>query len=224
MYWQEENSAILPIVPDDIVDIVFSISCKVLPVDHAYSLSQAILLVLPWFVEEQGAGLHTIHVAESGNGWFRPNESGALLHPSRRTKFKLRVPKHRVEDAKKLVGEKLDIDGYIIEINSATVRSLSDHTTVFSRYVVTDGYDQEAEVLEEFARQLKDMGVKPKKMLCGTDTIIATPDKAVKTRSLMVADLSVEESVQLQMKGLGTHRWMGCGLFIPHKDIKEVSE
>ena len=180
--------------------------------------------MLPWFAEEQGAGLHTIHVAESGNGWYRPNESNALLHPSRRTKFKIRVPKQRIEDAKKLVGECLDIDGYIVEIKNANVRPLSDHTTVFSRYVVTDGYDEEMEVLNVFAEQLKDMGVKPKKMLCGTETLIATPDKTVKTRSLMVADLSVEESVQLQMKGLGTHRWLGCGLFIPHKDIKEVSE
>jgi hypothetical protein len=61
-------------------------------------------------------------------------------------------------------------------------------------------------------------------MLCGTETIITTPDKEIKTRSLMLADLSVEESVTLQMKGLGTHRWLGCGLFIPHKDIKEVKE
>jgi hypothetical protein len=71
---------------------------------------------------------------------------------------------------------------------------------------------------------LRDMGIKPKKMLCGTETIINIPDKQLSTRSLMLADLSVEESVQLQMKGLGSHRWLGCGLFIPHKDIKEVKE
>ncbi|MEK7716319.1 MAG: type I-MYXAN CRISPR-associated protein Cas6/Cmx6 [Pseudomonadota bacterium] len=38
----------------------------------------------------------------------------------------------------------------------------------------------------------------------------------------MLADLAVEESVKLQQQGLGTDRKLGCGLFIPHKDIKDL--
>lgn len=224
MYWQEEDDRSAPLVPDDVVDLVFSMSCKVLPVDHAHSLSQAIQLILPWLADEEGAGVHTIHVAESGNGWMRPNEANALLYPSRRTKLRVRVPQHRVEEGKNLTGNKLDIDGYIVEVKDVTVKLLSDHPTVFSRYIVTDGFDSEEDVLQEMVQQLKGIGIKPKKMLCGTETIIATPDKPITTRSLMLADLSVEEAVMLQMKGLGTHRWMGCGIFIPHKDIKEVKE
>jgi hypothetical protein len=40
----------------------------------------------------------------------------------------------------------------------------------------------------------------------------------------MVADLEPEQSVLLQEKGLGTHRKMGCGLFLPHKGIKPVGD
>ena len=224
MYWQEEDERTLSTVPDDVVDLVFAIACKTLPLDHAYSLSQAIQEILPWLAEEQGAGIHTIHVAESGNGWMRPTEVSAILHPSRRTKLRVRVPKHRVEQGKSLTGKTLNLDGHTVTVKEVTVKLLSDHPTVFSRYIVTDGFESETEVLEEMVKQLKAMGIKPKKMLCGTETIIATPEKEIKTRSLMLADLSVEESVMLQMKGLGSHRWLGCGLFIPHKDIKEVKE
>jgi len=224
MYWQEEDDGKTLKVPDDVVDLVFSIACKALPVDHAYSLSQAIQQILPWLTEEEGAGVHTIHVAETGNGWIRPSEADAVLYPSRRTKLRVRIPKHRVDEGKSLTGNTLDLDGYIIQVKDVTVKPLSDHPTVFSRYIVTDGFESENAVLEEMVRQLKAMGIKPKKMLCGTETIINTPDKQITTRSLMLADLSVEESVQLQMKGLGSHRWLGCGLFIPHKDIKEVKE
>ncbi len=35
----------------------------------------------------------------------------------------------------------------------------------------------------------------------------------------MVADLTVEESITLQQRGLGAGRKLGCGLFIPHKAI-----
>jgi CRISPR-associated protein Cas6 len=224
MYWQEEDQRIAPTVSDDVVDLVFAISCKTLPLDHAYSLSQAVQEILPWLAEEEGAGVHTIHVAESGNGWVRPNEANAILHPSRRTKLRVRVPKHRVEEGKNLTGKTLDLDGHIVTVKDVSVKLLSDLPTVFSRYIVTEGFETETEVLEEMVKQLEAMGIKPKKMLCGTETIITTPDQVIKTRSLMLADLSVEESVTLQMKGLGSHRWLGCGLFIPHKDIKEVKE
>lgn len=224
MYWQEDEERDTQVIPDDVVDLVFSIACKTLPLDHAYSLSQAVQDVLPWLMEEEGAGVHTIHVAESGNGWMRPNEANAILHPSRRTKLRVRVPKHRVEESKNLTGKTLDLAGHAVNVKDVSIKLLSDHPTVFSRYIVTEGFESEPEVLEEMARQLKAMGIKPKKMLCGTQTIIRTPDQEIKTRSLMLADLSVEESLTLQMKGLGSHRWLGCGLFIPHKDIKEVKE
>jgi CRISPR-associated protein Cas6 len=161
MYWREEDDRQTPQVPDDVVDLVFSIACKALPVDHAYSLSQAVQQVLPWLADEEGAGVHTIHVAETGNGWIRPSESNAVLHPSRRTKLRVRVPKHRVEQGKDLTGNTLDLNGYIIEVKDVMVKSLSDHPTVFSRYIVTDGFENESAVLEEMVRQLKSMRTCP---------------------------------------------------------------
>jgi hypothetical protein len=38
----------------------------------------------------------------------------------------------------------------------------------------------------------------------------------------MVADLKKDESVLLQEKGLGDHRLLGCGLFIPQKGIETI--
>ncbi|NCA73146.1 MAG: type I-MYXAN CRISPR-associated protein Cas6/Cmx6, partial [Sphingobacteriia bacterium] len=36
------------------------------------------------------------------------------------------------------------------------------------------------------------------------------------------AVLTREESIRLQREGLGPHRGLGCGLFIPHKGIDPV--
>ena len=222
MYWQEAKENERYIVPDDIVDVVFSIQCRTLPVDHAYALSQAILHGLPWLVGEKNAGVHTIHVAESGNGWMRPDKPDSLLYLSRRTKLMLRLPKRRIEDAGKLTGQTLDVGGNPMQVEKATVKPLSTLTTLFSRYIVTsDGMD-EAAFLQAAVAELKNMGIRSKKMLCGIERVIVTPDRAIHTRSLMLADLGVEESVKLQQQGLGTDRKLGCGLFIPHKGIREV--
>jgi len=43
------------------------------------------------------------------------------------------------------------------------------------------------------------------------------------TRSLMVAELKQAESVRLQQHGMGEGRKLGCGIFLPQKDIKAVN-
>lgn len=225
MYWDDQPQAVSEPQLEDIVDLVFGLSCRCLPVDHAYELAQSIQQVLPWFATEPGAGLHTIHVAGSANGWKRPEQPTDLLYPSRRTKLSLRVPKCRIDDAKLLQGVNLHVGaGHVAEVKQASPRPLSTLPTLFSRYLVTDGFQQEVDVLNAMAKQLKVMGIKPKKMLCGIETYIATPEGAVKTSSLMLAGLSPEEAVILQQKGLGPNRWLGCGIFIPHKDINEIGE
>ena len=104
MHWEESTPAEETAVPDTVVDAVFSISCRSLPVDHAYALSQAIQAGLPWFAAEARAGLHLIHGADSGSGWMRPEDPNALLQLSRRTRLMLRLPRHRLGDAGALLG------------------------------------------------------------------------------------------------------------------------
>jgi CRISPR-associated protein Cas6 len=222
MFWQEAKDNERYTVPDDIVDVVYNIQCRCLPVDHAYALSQAVAQALPWFAEEQGAGLHTIHVAESGNGWMRPDQADALLHLSRRTRLTLRLPKHRINDAGGLTGQTLDVAGNSLRVEKSMVKPLSTITTLFARYIVTrDGADEDA-FPHESMTLLNGMGIRSRKMLCGMENIIATPQKAIHTRSLLLADLAVEEAVTLQQQGLGPNRKLGCGLFIPHKGITAV--
>ena len=224
MYWEESNSKQSKVVSDDIIDVVFGITCRVLPVDHAYSLSQAIRKELGWLEDEPYAGVHTIHVAASGNGWYRPDSSDQMLHPSRRTKLSLRIPRHRLDDVRPLTGKTLDVDGNSLTVNQMTQKNLSHITTVFSRYIVVESAKDEMEFLKEIMASLQNMGIKPKKMLCGKENRLSKGDGTLVTRSLMIADLTFEESILLQQQGLGSHRLMGCGIFLPHKDISEIGE
>ena len=218
MYWQDEPQASSVQIPDDVVDLVYSIQCLRLPVDHAQVLSLAVQNQLPWFATEERAALHAIHVAESGNGWVRPDD---FIHLSRRTKLTLRVPKHRIEDAQQLSGTALDLGGHPLTVGTSIIRPLSTLTTIFARYVAASESDEQ-QFLRDALAQLKALGVKPKKMLCGMEKSIVTTQGALRTRSLMLAELSVDESLILQQRGLGLHRVLGCGVFIPHRDIQEL--
>lgn len=223
MFWQESQpDDVVPNV-DDVIDVAYQIRCQTLPVDHAWALSEAVRAVLPWLANEPGAGVHTIHVADSGNGWMRPEGAADLLYLSRRTRLQVRVPHQRVNDAMALVGRTLDVAGHALLVEKATLKPLSPLTTIFSRYVVSAAGQDENAFLVAQVRELEGIDVKPKKMLCGMEKSLTTPDGPVRTRSLMIAELTRPESVRVQRFGLGPMRLLGCGLFLPHKDIQELN-
>jgi CRISPR-associated protein Cas6 len=224
MFWQEKTSDKPYVVPDDVVDLAFRIKCKTLPLEHAHALSKALHEPLPWLELEEEAGIHLIHGAESGNGWMRPEDpESELLHLSRRTRMTLRLPKHRIEDARALTGQVLDVAGHPLEVGEGAVRPLVATTTIFARYVIAaSGGDEEA-FLQDAAKQLGELGIEARKMLCGKSHVLRTPEGKLFTRSLMVADLDVPDAVKLQQTGLGPGRKIGCGLFIPHKGIAPVT-
>lgn len=226
MFWQEdEDKDKLFQVPDDIVDINYRITARTLPLDHAYALSSALLSALPWLAEEASAGIHLIHGAESGNGWYRPEDvSNELLHLSRRARMTLRIPKSRIADAETLTGTTLEIDGHPLEVGESNIKKLSPLPTLFARYVKVEPGLSEADFLHWAAEQIKAMGIPVSKLMAGKSHAFNTPDGTLHTRSLMIADLEPESAVTLQQEGLGEDRKLGCGLFIPHKGIKPVKE
>ena len=229
MFWEEEKDENTPHqVPDDVVDLVYTISCKCLPLDHAYAFSSAIRAALPWIDDESQAGIHLIHGAESGNGWMRPEDpANELLYLSKRSRMTLRVPRHRIEDARRLTGEKLDIDGHSLEVGKAKLKLFSALPTQFARYVVVpDGisHEDEAAFMAFAVEELKGLQIRVRKLLCGRTHALQHPGGDLHTRSIMLADLERGEAIALQQQGIGQHRRIGCGLFIPHKGIKAVHE
>ncbi len=225
MFWQvEEPGRDFPI-PDDVVDLSFQIDCRELPVDHAFDLACALRESAPWIAEDDRIGIHTVHLAGSQNGWERPDPgSGQLLMLSRRTKLSIRVPRERIDALQEaLYGIELDIGGCPMIIGKGKIRPLSSEPTIFSRQVVSED-DDEDRFLEWAADELSAMGIRIRKALCGKTRSLNTPEGAIRTRSLMLADLPVQESVRLQQQGLGALRMLGCGIFIPHKDISAARE
>ena len=217
MYWQEDQKEDIFVVPDDVVDLVFKIECQTLCNDHTWHLSQAIRELLPWFGDQPEHGLHPIHVAASSSGWVRPQAPEELLYPSRRTRLKLRLPKDMVVAAQALSGQTLDIDGHKMLIGGSKVQLLSMTDTLYSHQVVA--VEDEEEFIDHAVSELTEMGLKFSKVLCGKAHTLEASEGQLLTKTLMVGGLSFPHAVTLQIKGLGSNRFMGCGLFIPCKSI-----
>ena len=222
MYWQDDkDSAESFQVPDDVIDIVFKMSGARLVVDHAQSLADAICERLPESSHGQ-IGIHRIRVGASGNGWNSPNEAGEIMQLSRRARLVMRIHKSVQRQVLQLCDTQLEIEGEQLKLGASNVRKLSSITTLFSHGIVCDEAQAESDFLDDMASALEAMNVKVKKMICGTTHSIRSDQGSIFTRALMVAESTPEESVELQQRGIGPGRLIGCGLFLPHKGIDPV--
>lgn len=225
-YWQDEEEDDLDTwqVPENVLDVSYRLIGSAIAVDHAWELSEEICRLAPWFADSDAVALHRIHVAESGNGWQRPEQGEELLHLSRRARLTLRLPAGFLKDAESLHGKTLKLRSGAIELGNILVKPMVKTPVIFSRYVAFGENENEETFLTAVKRELNLQGIRCRKMLCGRLQCAATPRGSLTTRSLMLADLDVRDAVRLQETGIGQYRKLGCGLFLAHKGIDAVGE
>ena len=223
LHWREHGEQDPPArVPDDVADLHFRIVCRRLPTDHAWHLYRALGAALPWLADEPLAAVHSIHGAESGSGWMRPQGERDEIHLSRRARLRLRLPKQRFDDARALEGATLDVGGYGVAVGAAAVHPLSRETTLFTRRLAAPANGDERAFLEQAASLLRQKGIVARKMMSGRRHVVRVPGGAIAVSSLMVGGLAFDETIRLQQQGLGDKQKLGCGIFLPHKSIEAV--
>lgn len=210
-----------------LIDAVFKLNCRSLPVDHCVALSSAILKITPWLADYPGSGIHPIHVAGSQNGWERPaSESREPLLLSKRTRLRVRVSS---DQAQRLINQlrnvQLDIAGHSLIIEDGNQKSFGPSDTLFSRYTVfqdTRQHLDEDSFIEKVIENCVQTGFQPSKVLSGMTQTLAGPNGPLHTRSVMLADVPLPQSLLLQEKGIGDLRLMGCGIVLHHKSTGAV--
>lgn len=194
------------------VDVIFPLRGPALPRDHRHALAHALERVLPWLAEPGQSGLHRVNVV-AGDG------ATALL--SQRTRLMLRVRRERVPDLAPLQGAVLDVAGFRVELGTAmAVRELLAHTALYA-HLVTTADDDELAFMGSIAQELDALGV-PCRTICGRRHVIDDDGARVTGYSLMLDGLSHAGSVRVLEAGLGHHRRLGCGMFVPHKSAAAV--
>jgi len=225
MFWNEEEKPEEFTAPDNVIDLSFKVSCKQIKLDHAWALTEAVSQLLPWLKDESQSAVHHIYIPQSGNGWVRADEfEDEVIQLSRRTRLKIRIPKSRLHETQSLTGKTITIDGDELTFGQSDQQLLSTLTTIVARHVhVPDTNDSEEAFLNAINEQIRAMGISARKMLCGKSHQLKTPEGLIRTRSLMVADITPEESIRLQENGVGHYYTYGCGVFIPQKGITAVN-
>jgi len=194
------------------VDVVFSLETGTLGDDHADALSLAVRRALPWFDDEPEAGILPLSGLAHGNG---------LSFVGRRSRLALRLPIHRSASADSLAGARLDLGDAFLKLGECSVRQLFPARGVVYSHLVSVGDDDEIEFLARCKSLLGERGLKPQ-LISGKAHQLRTAEGVVRGFSLMLHGLAAAESLAMQETGLGGHRALGCGIFIPHKSVVAV--
>ncbi len=194
------------------VDVTFALRGDAVPRDHRRALAAVLERHLPWLADPAHAGVHRIN-AVAGHG------PTALL--SQRARLTLRVARERIGDLQCLRGARLDLDGHALQVGDRSqVRELLPHSTLYAHLVATDD-DDELAFLATIGHELEAASL-PCRPICGRRQMIDNGGQTLTGYSLMLDGLAPGDSLRVLESGLGRHRRLGCGLFVPHKSAAAV--
>lgn len=197
--------------PCPTVDLLFPISGQFLPRDHAQDLKDALCQAWPWLESEPLAGIQGIKLVPG-------LDPMAML--SRRTRLLLRLSRQRATELLSGPTMTLQVAGQALQVDVPHVRELVPHTTLYAYRVAAADADEVA-FMAGVTRALTELGVGGERV-CGKRQQLSLTSGVVTTFSLMLHGLAPEPSLHLQLHGIGSHRLLGCGIFIPHKSAAAV--
>ena len=180
--------------------------------DHRAALAAALESRLPWLADVPGAGIHHLRLVPGGGGQ-------SLL--SRRTRLVLRLPRERLAQARALQGTSLMVDNCELKLGPLQARELLPWGTLYAYLVlmVAEAGPDEAAFMRAVDDELRAHGVSCR-TVCGRRQALQAG--TLSGYSLMLDGLSGPDSLRVLDQGLGSHRRLGCGLFVPHKSAAAV--
>lgn len=190
-------------------DIAFGLSGVSVARNYRYLLAAALEAALPRLTELQGAGVHKLNL---------PAGDGAIAPMSRRTRLILRVPRADAAEVALLEGRVLNLGDTPLTVGAPQLRELQPYSTLYAHYVAAD-HNDEAVFMQTVAEELSNLAISCRS-ICGR--FQALESGTLQGFSLMLDRLSRADSLRLQDSGLGLHRRLGCGLFVPHKSAAAV--
>jgi CRISPR-associated protein Cas6 len=189
-----------------IVDLAFPIQGESIPADHGYLLYAALSTLQPAFHGASWLGVHPIKGLASGANFRLPPGS----------KLRLRLPANQVPCAVSLIGQTLSLGACQIRLGAPELSVLRPAAGLYSRLVVIKGFLDPEPYRLALQRQIDALGAQCRAAV-GPRRTLRVKDRIIVGFAVSLSELSAEESIDVQERGLGGRRHMGCGVFAPFR-------
>lgn len=201
----------IPVGAAHALDAIFSVEGQFLPRDHAQALQQSLCVLFPWLQQDPVAAVMPLKLVEGG---------GEMATLSKRLQLVLRVMSSRMPDVLAVAGRDVVVSGCKLRLDKPHFRELRPHATLYAYKVASAGHG-ELTFMETMDQELARLSIRGERV-CGKRSQMVVSGQALETFSLMLHALTPDQSLRLQQFGLGPHRLLGCGVFVPHKSAAAV--
>jgi CRISPR-associated protein Cas6 len=208
----------------NIINLSFPVKGTWLSADHNYKLHGALCKEIPTLHTLENFAVNTIAGMPDKQGKIQLLKGSRLL---------LRLPVEAIAQVYPLVGKSLMIGGYSIQLGNPELQTLQPVDVLSARLVTIKGYTEPETFLDAAQRQLDALEIQANLGIPANDkgepkrlTLrINKPERSytIVGFSLVVSDLSPEDSIKLQIQGLGGKRRIGCGVFNPVVNVYRKS-
>jgi CRISPR-associated protein Cas6 len=197
---------------NNIVNLSFPVIGESLPADHNYQLYAALSKQIPQIHQLEGLAINTIPGIPDKKGKIALTRNSRLL---------IKLPVEAVARVYILAGQVLNVGGHSIQVGNPELQTLQPTDSLKARLVAIKGYTEPQSFLEAAQRQLQALNVngnigipaneegEPKRLT------LKIKNYHVVGFSVVVNQLSPNDSLKLQVYGLGGKQRLGCGFFHP---------
>lgn len=201
----------IPLGVDQAIDALFSVEGQTLPRDYAQPLQLSLCTLLPWLRDDRVAAVMPLKLVDG--------EGGMAVLP-KRLQLVLRVLSSRTPDLLAIAGRDVQVAGCKLRLDRPHFRELRPHATLYA-YKVASAGNGELAFMETMDQELARLSIRGERV-CGKRSEMVVAGQVLETFSLMLHALTPDQSLRLQQFGLGPHRLLGCGVFVPHKSAAAV--
>lgn len=203
------------------VEAAFPLSGDALPADHGAALFDALCHQTElggWLAATDTVAIAPVRGRVDGNGGLILTDESELL---------MRLAAADLPRVLRLVGGSLAAKGHALEVGQPQIRLPRATETLIAGLVVFDNVEDTlrerdavrtrstpsafAAAIRESLAALEISG----EAVIGASGHLQVPDRGLPGFAVQLHGLSPEDSLHLQEAGLGDHRKLGCGLFLP---------
>jgi CRISPR-associated protein Cas6 len=212
------------------LELHYPILGQTLPTQHGYPLYSALCHLLPK-LHEKDCPIRIGPVRGLSVG------KGVMQLPSGRSLLKFRVPDDQLRNLLPLAGKALDVAGHHVRLGVPQVNTLVPATTLLARLVIIKPNVLAADkrkplipptpeqFLEMVKRKLVEIEVQGEASLPKLESglpyrgILRVHHSNLVGFRVVVKGLSDSDSLRLMQTGLGQKKKLGCGWFVPMKEV-----
>lgn len=198
------------------IDLSFPVYGTELHADHNHRVLAGISKKFPILHHLKELSINTITGIPDKQGKIRL---------TKKSKLYLRLPVEAIAHVYRLAGEKLEVGEYTIQLGNPELQTLKPVDTLRARLVTIKGHKEPEQFLIAAERQLKALDISANLGIPANDKgepkrlTLKIQKYTIVGFSVVVSDLNPDDSIKLQIYGLGGKRRLGCGVFYPNIPI-----